>query len=36
MTVNTIILSLLILLKDPNVDSPANPKAAKLYQENLE
>lgn len=36
MNANTIILSLIILLKDPNVDSPANPKAAKMYSENYD
>ena len=32
MNIKTIIFSLMILLKEPNVDSPANPKAANLFE----
>lgn len=36
MNISTIMLSLIILLKEPNIESPANPKAAKLFEENIE
>lgn len=35
MNIKTVILSLMILLREPNISSPANPKAAKLFDENL-
>ncbi|KAF2347244.1 Ubiquitin-conjugating enzyme E2 [Trinorchestia longiramus] len=34
--VNSILLSIQSLLNDPNVDSPANPEAAKIYSEDKE
>ena len=33
-TVRTIILSIISMLNEPNIDSPANIEAAKLYKEN--
>lgn len=36
MNLYTIMLSLIILLKEPNTDSPANPKAAKMLNQNYE
>jgi ubiquitin-conjugating enzyme E2 A len=34
--VHAVLLSIQSLLNDPNTKSPANPEAAKLYQENIE
>jgi ubiquitin-protein ligase len=31
--INSLLLSIIVLLKEPNPDSPANPRAAKLYLE---
>ena len=31
--INSLILSIIVLLKEPNPDSPANPLAAKLFVE---
>ncbi len=35
MNIKTVIFSLMILLREPNVDSPANPRAANMFSENL-
>ena len=32
MNIKTVIFSLMILLREPNTSSPANPKAANLFE----